>query len=147
MYSTENIIKIEEMLHKKGSTEESEILKATSLNDVSLSNGIVASKLCIHTDDVCKINKSELEKLPGQLKTFNDVDSDPPHWPITSTVTLRQSQRLDSRLAYVVLSRAKSLASVRITNFSPSCIRADSKVLRFYRDLRITTPVVKMTLA
>lgn len=45
--------------------------------------------------------------------------------------------------AYVALSRAKNLASVRITDFKASCIGADQKVLRFYRNLRYETPIIQ----
>merc|ERR1719500_564241 len=48
--------------------------------------------------------------------------------------------------AYVALSRAKSLDCVRIVDFKASCIRADPKVLRFYRDLRITKPTIQTVL-
>ena len=49
--------------------------------------------------------------------------------------------------AYVALSRAKSLDCVRIVDFRASCIRADPKVLRFYRDLRITKATIQTVLA
>ena len=42
--------------------------------------------------------------------------------------------------AYVALSRARSLDSVRILDFSASCIDADPRVIRFYRDLSFVTP-------
>lgn len=38
--------------------------------------------------------------------------------------------------AYVALSRAKSLKTVRIKDFTASCIQADPEVLDFYRSLR-----------
>ncbi len=40
--------------------------------------------------------------------------------------------------AYVALSRAKSLKSLRISDFHPSCVRADPAALDFYRALRRT---------
>ena len=49
--------------------------------------------------------------------------------------------------AYVALSRAKSLDCVRIVDFSARCIRADPKVLKFYRDLRVTKPTIQTVLA
>ena len=38
--------------------------------------------------------------------------------------------------AYVALSRAKSLCSLRVMDFDPSCVRAHPQVLEFYRCLR-----------
>lgn len=37
---------------------------------------------------------------------------------------------------YVALSRAKSLKSIRVKDFSPSCIQVDPEVLEYYRFLR-----------
>ncbi|CAI5441752.1 unnamed protein product [Caenorhabditis angaria] len=38
--------------------------------------------------------------------------------------------------AYVALSRARSLASIRVIGFDPVCVRANSKVIDFYESLK-----------
>ena len=38
--------------------------------------------------------------------------------------------------AYVALSRAKCLQTIRVKDFSPNCVQADSEVLEYYRCLR-----------
>ena len=38
--------------------------------------------------------------------------------------------------AYVALSRARSLRSLRVKDFNPVCVRAHADVLDFYRGLR-----------
>jgi len=42
--------------------------------------------------------------------------------------------------AYVALSRAKNLSSLRILDFKPTCVRADSKVNKFYRNITFSKP-------
>ncbi|CDK13363.1 ATP-dependent DNA helicase [Caenorhabditis elegans] len=37
--------------------------------------------------------------------------------------------------AYVALSRARSLAAIRIIGFDASCVRANSKVIDFYKSI------------
>ena len=42
--------------------------------------------------------------------------------------------------AYVALSRAKSLRALTILDFKPTHVRADNKVLRFYKNLTLAKP-------
>ena len=71
------------------------ILKATSRNEIG-AKGLIATKLCTHTQDVFNINKTELANLPGPLKSFSSVDSDPmlashldSHTPVARNINLR----------------------------------------------------------
>ena len=61
-------------------------------------------------------------------------------------VEMSLSRVFECGQAYVALSRAKSLDSVRITDFSPKCITADEKVLKFYRNLKFTSPLFQTRL-
>jgi len=45
--------------------------------------------------------------------------------------------------AYVALSRARSLASLKVLDFKPGCVKADQKVLQFYRQLQVAKPMVQ----
>lgn len=214
---------------------EANMLKATAQNNIER-DGIVATKLCTHTQDVTKINNEQLGKLPGPIQVFNAIDSDPGlsaildnQLPVPSKMELKigaqvmlmknlnvqnglvngargrvvafdrtsnrpivqfacgvletianekwtakmaggmmltrkqlplklawafsihksQGMTLDcvemtlSKVfecgqAYVALSRAKSLDSVRILDFSPKCIQADPLVLKYYLRLQLS---------
>jgi len=42
--------------------------------------------------------------------------------------------------AYVALSRAKNLTTLRILDFKPNCVRVDSKVSKFYKNIQFSKP-------
>ncbi|XP_014448617.1 ATP-dependent DNA helicase PIF1 [Tupaia chinensis] len=51
-------------------------LQATAAHRVGR-DGIVATKLCTHQDDVAMTNERRLQELPGEIHTFEAMDSDP----------------------------------------------------------------------
>ncbi|KAM4829769.1 ATP-dependent DNA helicase PIF1 [Thomomys bottae] len=51
-------------------------LRATAAHKVGR-DGIVATRLCTHQDDVALTNKRRLQELPGEVHSFEAVDSDP----------------------------------------------------------------------
>ena len=72
-----------------------ERLRETAENVVER-NGIKATRLCTHRDDVEHINSEQLQKLPGEKLTFHAVDSDPnfskfmeSHTPVLGTMVLK----------------------------------------------------------
>ncbi|XP_053099422.1 ATP-dependent DNA helicase PIF1 [Hemicordylus capensis] len=198
-------------------------------------DGILATRLCTHKDDVELTNAKRLQELPGEPKSFKAVDSDPvlvktldAQCPVSSMIELKQGaqvmltknlnvsqglvngargvvigfetedkglpkvrflcgittavglerwtfkgpagiylsrQQLPLKLAwaisihksqgmsldcveislarvfefgqaYVALSRARNLAGLRVLDFDPKIVRANSYVLQFYSHLR-----------
>ncbi|XP_034979174.1 ATP-dependent DNA helicase PIF1 [Zootoca vivipara] len=198
-------------------------------------DGILATRLCTHKDDVELTNARRLDELPGERRTFKAVDSDPvlvktldAQCPVSSIIELKQGaqvmltknldvsqglvngargvvigfetegkglpkvrflcgvtnvvglerwvlkgpagtylsrQQLPLKLAwaisihksqgmsldcveislarvfefgqaYVALSRARSLAGLRVLDFDPKVVRANPYVLQFYRHLK-----------
>ncbi|XP_064415803.1 ATP-dependent DNA helicase PIF1 [Latimeria chalumnae] len=58
-------------------TEEAEEqLRKTAFNQIER-DGILATRLCTHKDDVELLNQKRLQQLPGELQTYEAVDSDP----------------------------------------------------------------------
>ncbi|XP_066197548.1 ATP-dependent DNA helicase PIF1 [Saccopteryx leptura] len=51
-------------------------LQATAAQKVGR-DGIVATRLCTHQDDVAHTNKRRLQDLPGEVHSFEAIDSDP----------------------------------------------------------------------
>ncbi|XP_076982767.1 ATP-dependent DNA helicase PIF1 [Tamandua tetradactyla] len=51
-------------------------LRATAVHRVGR-DGIVATRLCTHQDDVALTNQRRLRELPGEVHSFEAVDSDP----------------------------------------------------------------------
>ncbi|XP_077603312.1 ATP-dependent DNA helicase PIF1 [Crocuta crocuta] len=53
-------------------------LQATASHKVGR-DGIVATRLCTHQDDVALTNERRLQELPGEVHSFKAMDSDPEH--------------------------------------------------------------------
>ncbi|XP_040082682.1 ATP-dependent DNA helicase PIF1 [Oryx dammah] len=51
-------------------------LRATAAHKVGR-DGIVATRLCTHQDDVALTNERQLQELPGEVHSFEAMDSDP----------------------------------------------------------------------
>ncbi|XP_013787138.1 ATP-dependent DNA helicase PIF1-like [Limulus polyphemus] len=64
-------------------------------------NGIKATRLCTHKEDVDYINRSQLQDLPGNSKVFKATDSDPSlsqlmdkHCPVSTSIELKQDTQI-----------------------------------------------------
>ncbi|KAM5241117.1 ATP-dependent DNA helicase PIF1 isoform 1-T1 [Hipposideros larvatus] len=209
-------------------------LQATATHKVGR-DGIVATRLCTHQDDVALTNERRLQELPGEVHSFEAMDSDPEQartldaqcpvsqllqlklgaqvmlvknlavsrglvngargvvvgfetegrglpqvrflcgvteviradrWTVQTTggqllsrqqlplqlawaMSIHKSQGMSldcveislgrvfaSGQAYVALSRARSLQSLRVLDFDPMVVRCDPRVLRFYATLQ-----------
>ncbi|XP_072818336.1 ATP-dependent DNA helicase PIF1 isoform X3 [Vicugna pacos] len=61
---------------RRCSDEVTRQLRATAAHKVGR-DGIVATRLCTHQDDVALTNEKRLQELPGEIHSFEAMDSDP----------------------------------------------------------------------
>uniref|UniRef100_A0A8C3N787 ATP-dependent DNA helicase n=1 Tax=Geospiza parvula TaxID=87175 RepID=A0A8C3N787_GEOPR len=139
-------------------------------------DGILATRLCTHKDDVeitnerrlqqfsCRYEQKGLPKVrflcgvtqPIKMEKWVIKGPSGVHlsrqqlplklaWAISihksqgmslDCVEISLSRVFESGQAYVALSRARSLAGLRVLDFDPKAVRADPAVLHFYRHLR-----------
>ncbi len=77
------------------SKRQEEVLRATADNRIE-SEGILATRLCTHTEDANVVNREELAALPGESRVFPSVDSHPAlsshldqHTPVDAKLVLK----------------------------------------------------------
>ncbi|XP_040348909.1 ATP-dependent DNA helicase PIF1 isoform X8 [Herpailurus yagouaroundi] len=81
--------------HSQCSDEVTHQLQATASHKVGR-DGIVATRLCTHQDDVALTNERRLQELPGEVHSFKAMDSDPEqartldaHCPVSQILQLK----------------------------------------------------------
>ena len=67
---------LNELRFGRCSPTSSAVLKRTKSNWSERTDGVLATKLCTHSDDAANINREELLALPGDAIEFRAVDSE-----------------------------------------------------------------------
>ncbi|KAH0618719.1 hypothetical protein JD844_018160 [Phrynosoma platyrhinos] len=120
-------------------------------------DGILATRLCTHKDDVELTNTRQLQELPGaQVMLTKNLDVSRglvngargvvigfetegrglPKGMSLDCAEISLARVFEYGQAYVALSRARSLLGLRVLDFDPKVVRANPYVLQFYRQLR-----------
>ncbi|KAI4456006.1 dna helicase-related [Holotrichia oblita] len=96
-------------------------------------NGILATRLCSHTNDADIINESKLKELSGQSRIFEAQDSDP-----YSTKQLDQQTPVAGK---IILKIGAQVMLLRNINISTGLVNGARGVIKEFRD---DLPVVRM---
>ncbi|XP_022916296.2 ATP-dependent DNA helicase PIF1 [Onthophagus taurus] len=109
--SDEGFVKILNSIRIGKVTDEiTSVLTSTAKHKIE-ENGILATRLCSHTNDANVINESRLKALTGESKIFQAQDSDP-----TSTKHLDQSTPVPGKLILKVGAQVMLLKNINVTN-------------------------------
>ncbi|GJQ73256.1 putative DNA-dependent ATPase and 5'-3' DNA helicase [Trypoxylus dichotomus] len=114
-------------------TEEiTEKLTSTSSQTIE-KNGILATRLCSHTNDADIINESKLKELRGESRTFSAQDSDP--------YSAKQLDQQTPVAGKIVLKVGAQVMLLRNINISTGLVNGARGVIKEFRD---ELPVVRM---
>ncbi|XP_023226143.1 ATP-dependent DNA helicase PIF1-like isoform X2 [Centruroides sculpturatus] len=97
----EKFIRILQDIRVGRCTEETTNILLQTADNIVENDGILATRLCTHKDDVEFINESKLKSLPGKSRLFKASDSDPmlskyidSHCPVGLQIELKEGSQI-----------------------------------------------------
>ncbi|XP_044759839.1 ATP-dependent DNA helicase PIF1 [Coccinella septempunctata] len=125
----------------KVSAESEKVLVSTATQSIE-QDGILATRLCSHTQDADLINESKLNALPGDVKVFDALDSNPAMGKTLDNQTT-VPRRLELKIGAQVMLLKNINISKGLVNGARGVVKEfkdDYPLIKFRRELYLAVP-------